>query len=91
MKEQNPFFSVEPKYVSVSKRRFDRFVKRYPRPLRMHTTMICTPPVISCNDFILAAKWPYSDVAHYWDEDDASQNIYKICTNYRKLFKSRRK
>lgn len=50
-------------WIKVTRERYLKFVKNYPKPLRFDCTNICEPPVGSYNDFSDGKVWPESIVA----------------------------
>ena len=98
MSDTNKFYTTEPKYKRVSKEEFAKFLKNYPRKLDRDVCRICDPPSITCNDFKLANRWPYSVVASTFAYDDnpdgyyykpEEERIYRIIENFEELFASK--
>lgn len=89
------YYTVEPKFESVTKEKFEEFIKQYPRHLERDCCGIYEPPLITYNDFELADRWPHSVVAHtflydvtpyHYSEDE---RVYKIMINYQEVFQSK--
>ena len=89
------YYTVEPKFESVTKEQFEDFIKQYPRYLEEDCCGIYEPPLISYNDWELANRWPYSVVAHtfLYDGDpldySEDERKYKIMINYQAVFQSK--
>lgn len=65
--------------TEVTKDEFFDFIKTYPTPLESHTHRICSPVMISYNDFILYKSWPESMVAkYYYDEQFGKPTQYYL-------------
>ena len=98
MKEQEFFYTVEPKEKRVTKEAFEEFIKHYPRKLEFNVTGICDPPAISYNDFELANRWPYSVVARTYAYSDTpgdyyykpeQERYYAVMENFAEVFSSK--
>ena len=48
------YYAVEPKFESVTKEKFEEFIKQYPRYLEENYCGIYSTPLITYNDFELA-------------------------------------
>lgn len=83
------YYTVEPKFESVTKEKFEEFIKQYPRQLEANYCGIYSPPLITYNDLELADRWPHSVVAHTsaydsvpWDYSEYDEvYICGLCTD----------
>lgn len=98
MLERSFFYTEEPQIKKVNKAEFEEFIKNYPRELEADCYYVCSPPLISYNDFELANRWPYSIVAKtflYSDNEGdlyykpEEQRIYEIMENHEHVFASK--
>lgn len=98
MNDQSFYYSVEPKFIRVSKEEFIAFLNNYPRKLERDVYGVCEPPSVTYNDFELADRWWFSVVASTSLYDDnpgdyfykpEEDRVYKIMVNYEEVFASR--
>ena len=98
MEKREFYYSVEPIEKKVSEEEFLHFINNYPRKLERDVIGMCDPPGISYNDFELADRWPYSEVAfgHLWSDDPddyfycpKEERKYRIMENFEEVFASR--
>ena len=77
----------------ASKEEFDNFVAFYQRPLYKSHHYICTPTLVSYDDFSLGA-WPECSVAWTWINDQYPEipieEKYYITVNHEEIFAERR-
>lgn len=92
------FYTANPITKSVTKEKFNEFIKNYPRKLERDVCGISDPPAVSYNDFELANRWPYSIVAstflydddpNGWFYEPEDKRAYRIVVNYEELFDSK--
>ena len=89
------YYTIEPKFESVTKEKFEEFIKQYPRYLEENYCGIWSPPLITYNDLELADRWPHSVVACTsaydsvpWDYSE-DEREYWIMINYQEVFQSK--
>lgn len=64
-------------YKKVTKEEFEKFIKEYPRELKVDVCGIYEPPLISYNDFTLG-RWAKSVVAYtYLYDNDPNGYFYQ--------------
>lgn len=89
------YYSVQPITENVSKEVFEEYIKNYPRKLVLNESGICTPTYLGYDDFELADKWPFSNVAWTYDYDDdddpepEDERTYYITVNIAEVFASK--
>ena len=83
---------IEPIEELVSKEQFENFVANYPRHLYKSHHYICTPTLVSYDDFSLGC-WPRCSVAWTWINDQYPEipieEKYYIVTNHEELYAER--
>lgn len=85
---------TEPQAKEVTKQEFIDFIDSYLRSLTCDVCGICSPPVVSYNDFEIG-WWPLSVIASTHEYDDnpedyfyapEEERFYSIVTNYKELY-----
>lgn len=84
---------IQPKWKNVTKEELEKFVRKYPRKLEKHEVMICSPPLLTYNDFEIG-EYPDSVVAKEWQGTDREGDLwympeserYLIMENYEEVF-----
>ncbi len=85
---------TEPQDKDVTKQEFIDFINSYPRRLTCDVCGICSPPVVSYNDFEIG-WWPLSVIASTHEYDDnpedyfyepEEERFYSIVINHEALY-----